>query len=712
MKKHSALFFRTFISYMLILLLGAALLMGLMFYSLRKQRIADREAQCRREAQILADQMDQRLDRLARLSNKLFHLSWVWKYSAVNDVFSEDFSAVSKMDIVTDFQVLAENDTILFDVVLLFPQKDTAVSARGWFPSIHQFLCYAGSNPPELTQILVANHNYQVLSADGFSYRGKPAVWLMNSVGYMTQPQMQTVLIFNTDEMNAWLNRLGGEHPLSLSILDTAGRTLGAAESHDSVTDTVLHLSIPSKSFGWQYQMSYDLSVYSLSDREVFLLLGFSFVAFGIGPLAAMLLTRVSYRPLQRLTQTILAPMAGGVENAGRNNEFHLLEWAFGQLMDENSDMKHRVSEYEGFVQHDLLLQLLKGYFQISGLTRELSYYGIRYTDENQFCVLLIGSMQGKAAHEPMVAKLFENLKTVPVHSQLVQVPGEGIAVVFSDLEGPLDRKILEQFQRFFSAVQGIGAWLGKIEPHIIGISKSYHSALDRRAMEQFPHFCGGSILQQQENFYYPTDWQTQLTNGLKLGKKELTLKILTELQEENERRSLTDSAKRKLFYTLKDTILRAAAELDIEEIVAPSEGTDSWEWLREMCCRICGRFADDLSLGEQICSYIQENYRSPELSLKSISQRFGISVAMSSRVFKASTNVNFSDFVCRLRVERVKELMRAGVLSVRTLCQEVGYENDYSLRRAFQRYEGISLAEYREKLQKKRVPARTSPRG
>ena len=351
-------------------------------------------------------------------------------------------------------------------------------------------------------------------------------------------------------------------------------------------------------------------------------------------------------------------------------------------------------------------------YFQISGLTRELSYYGIRYTDENQFCVLLIGSMQGTDKHEQMVAKLFENLKTVPVHSQLVQVPGEGIAVVFSDLEGPLDRKILEQFQRFFSAVQGIGAWLGKIEPHIIGISKSYHSALDRRAMEQFPHFCGGSILQQQENFYYPTDWQTQLTNGLKLGKKELTLKILTELQEENERRSLTDSAKRKLFYTLKDTILRAAAELDIEEIVAPSEGTDSWEWLREMCCRICGRFADDLSLGEQICSYIQENYRSPELSLKSISQRFGISVAMSSRVFKASTNVNFSDFVCRLRVERVKELMRAGVFSVRTLCQEVGYENDYSLRRAFQRYEGISLAEYREKLQKKRVPARTSPRG
>lgn len=706
MKKHSALFFRTFISYMLVLLLGAALLTGFMFYGLRKQRAADREAQCRREAQILADQMDQRLDRLARLSNKLFHLSWVWKYSTVNDVFSEDFSAVYKMNIVTDFQVLAENDTILFDVVLLFPQKDTAVSARGWFPSIRQFLCYAGSNPSKLTQILAANHDYQVLSADGFSYRGKPAVWLMNSVGYIEPPQIQTVLIFNIDEMNTWLNGLGGERPLSLSVLDNAGRTLGAAEFSDSASDTVLHLSIPSKSFGWQYQMSYDLSVRLFSSREVFLLLGFSFVAFGIGPLAAMFLTRVSYRPLQRLTQTILAPMGEGGENAGRNNEFHLLERAFGRLMDENSNMKHRVSEYEGLVQHDLLLQLLKGYFQISGLARELSYYGISYTDENQFCVLLIGSTQEadeQSRNGQLAAEIFENLKAEPVHSQLVQVLDEGIAVVFSDLEGPLDRKILERFQRDFSAARGIGAWLGKTEPHIIGISKSYHSALDRRALEQFSHSRVGSILQQQENFYYPTDWQTQLTNGLKLGKKELALKILTELQEENERRFLTVPAKRKLFYTLKDTILRAAAELNIEEIVAPSEETDSWEWLREMCCRICGRFSDDLSLGEQICIYIQENYWSPELSLKSISQRFGISVAMSSKVFKASTNVNFSDFVCRLRVERVKELMRAGVLSVRTLCQEVGYENDYSLRRAFQRYEGISLSEYREKLQKKR---------
>ena len=42
---------------------------------------------------------------------------------------------------------------------------------------------------------------------------------------------------------------------------------------------------------------------------------------------------------------------------------------------------------------------------------------------------------------------------------------------------------------------------------------------------------------------------------------------------------------------------------------------------------------------------------------------------------------------------------MAQGQFSVRTLCGQVGYENEYSLRRTFQRYEGISITEYREKI-------------
>ena len=79
--------------------------------------------------------------------------------------------------------------------------------------------------------------------------------------------------------------------------------------------------------------------------------------------------------------------------------------------------------------------------------------------------------------------------------------------------------------------------------------------------------------------------------------------------------------------------------------------------------------------------------------------QELGIALSTASKAFKNVAQMNFYDYTCRLRMEKVKSLMAQGQFSVRTLCGQVGYENEYSLRRTFQRYEGISITEYREKI-------------
>ena len=106
-------------------------------------------------------------------------------------------------------------------------------------------------------------------------------------------------------------------------------------------------------------------------------------------------------------------------------------------------------------------------------------------------------------------------------------------------------------------------------------------------------------------------------------------------------------------------------------------------------------------AIGRQILSYVEENFESSNLSLKEISQNLGIALSTASKAFKNVTQMNFYDYTCRLRMERVKRLMAEGESSVRVLCGQVGYENEYSLRRTFQRYEGISITEYREKIRK-----------
>nr|WP_285891186.1 helix-turn-helix domain-containing protein [Paenibacillus pasadenensis] len=64
------------------------------------------------------------------------------------------------------------------------------------------------------------------------------------------------------------------------------------------------------------------------------------------------------------------------------------------------------------------------------------------------------------------------------------------------------------------------------------------------------------------------------------------------------------------------------------------------------------------------------------------------------SRMFKEATGINFYDYVCRLRMEMAKELLRDHT-GIDVVAQRVGYDNVYSFRRAFARYEGIKPDEY-----------------
>ena len=122
-----------------------------------------------------------------------------------------------------------------------------------------------------------------------------------------------------------------------------------------------------------------------------------------------------------------------------------------------------------------------------------------------------------------------------------------------------------------------------------------------------------------------------------------------------------------------------------------------------QLCCRMEQSKSAAQDIGIQVLNYVQQNFESPNLSLKEIAQELGISLSTASRAFKNATQMNFYDYTCRLRMEKVKRLMAEGVLSVRDLCRQVGYENEYSLRRTFQRYEGISITEYREKMKRER---------
>ena len=102
------------------------------------------------------------------------------------------------------------------------------------------------------------------------------------------------------------------------------------------------------------------------------------------------------------------------------------------------------------------------------------------------------------------------------------------------------------------------------------------------------------------------------------------------------------------------------------------------------------------LGLFEDMCAYIQGNYRDPALSAGQLAKRFGMSQASITRLFKQRTNGTFLDYVHNLRIQEAQSLLASTAMSVADVAQRVGYGDASTMTRAFKRYRGKTPGECR----------------
>lgn len=705
---HSRLIRRTFVSYIALLYVFLLFIAGFTFYDVKKQAREDVERDCLWSAKAMAFSIDQNFSRIQSTALKMSQLPWIWGFSVTDGTFEEQFPPIERRDIVSNLQILVENDTMLQNLTIFFPSKDTAVSSKGWF-SIDRYLVTVRSDLPQLRDALHQRLDFDVIYLDREAMTKNPVIWMLDTLDYTSTPRIQLAFSFGKSTLANWVSEISFSRLSSFTLYGSEGVPLVQIPGPRSDAGKVSTLTIPAGNFGWTYEIAYDPAMLEVPAENFFKWIWIFAAALLVGPFLAWLLTWCSYRPIQSLLEKV--GQSGG---SGPANEYRMLEDAFMRLSEDNSNMKLQVTEYQEFVQHDLSMRLLKGCFDRTQVSRELAYYGIDYTEENRFCVLLVevadlgvaeDSKSGMDGRMMATLLLRQVLEDCPYQNRLIQVLDEDAVVIFSDQKAPLEEAALDEYLDGLksSAAFTLDIWRGQIEPRIIGISKSYHEAKEKRFAAE--NAVAAALPQAAASFYYPTDWEIQLINGVKAGNMEVVSRILKELRQENQSRHLDAGARTALFRSLEDTVVRLAAELGGEELSRPKGGDWNvcWTWVEESLGRMCQRTRlskdKDQDMGRKILAYVEENFESPNLSLKEIAKELGIALSTASKAFKNVAQMNFYDYTCRLRMEKVKSLMAQGQFSVRTLCGQVGYENEYSLRRTFQRYEGISITEYREKI-------------
>lgn len=97
-----------------------------------------------------------------------------------------------------------------------------------------------------------------------------------------------------------------------------------------------------------------------------------------------------------------------------------------------------------------------------------------------------------------------------------------------------------------------------------------------------------------------------------------------------------------------------------------------------------------------QACDYIAENCEQP-LTLESLSNQFGFSIYYFSRIFKAATSYNFTEYLTLQRVKRAQANLAQSDMNITEIAFQSGFKSISSFNRAFRQCKGCSPSEYRK---------------
>lgn len=95
------------------------------------------------------------------------------------------------------------------------------------------------------------------------------------------------------------------------------------------------------------------------------------------------------------------------------------------------------------------------------------------------------------------------------------------------------------------------------------------------------------------------------------------------------------------------------------------------------------------------IGKYLQANF-DRDVKLQEISDHFYISREYISRKFKQEFNVNISDYLVNIRMEKAKSLLKNSQLKIYEIANIIGYQDDKYFRKVFKKVVGVTPNEYR----------------
>ena len=204
------------------------------------------------------------------------------------------------------------------------------------------------------------------------------------------------------------------------------------------------------------------------------------------------------------------------------------------------------------------------------------------------------------------------------------------------------------------------------------------------------------------------------ITGGYINDKSAVLTEILAEVFRQNfQLRRISAEAQNGLFIEMKGTLAKLLGALAAPEargqmekrILTFQPGPEPKSWLAEFQA-ILAEFSalfsqesakQDAGPIQEVRRYVEENFRSPQLNLNDVADRFGLTPPYLSQLFKEQTGINFSAYLEDLRIQAACAHLREKT-PIHQVAEQVGYNSVTVFRSAFKRKMGMPPSSYLQK--------------
>ena len=728
-KRRLTTFQKTFLSYLLICLVPVAVFACALYFSTMQSLQNENAAARQYEGEALSRIVDNELDRLQKLVVQLGGTRWVKRRAFEGDVYESEFTFDRKRAIRDDLFGYVRTSSLIRTVAVVFPRHGEVYSSNGFYRMdeyLRSFSLEKGQNPLTADELLprVAlpeNNGIVPGSRLGMTQGSAGALFYVEPLEY-GQPMRSFLMVeLDASSLKNYLDPLRSPNVAAFRLL--AGGAPLLELRWQPVAEPIVNCCDSSR-----FPITFETLHIPASPPPLrrFLLLGLLLLfSLLLIPNLAWLLAKLSYRPLRRLVQRVSGQSASSRGDA--EDEYQLLENSLRGLTEERENVLRQAEQYRSTARENFLRRLLQGYFDEPGVFQKLQEFNIDFSDSNTHVVILLESRlrkPGGASGAGRLRPAEEVLADLDCAYETAEISRVRLAVILSlsreQKKAFHSRELAERLADSYREQAGDTPLVsvGTAEPGILGISKSYYSAGEELLALLGE---GGRHVTLRRACYYPTEWEIQFINHLKAGQSDLAFVILHEIRAENEKRGVSGHQTRQLVLLLAETLSKVINEFDphpgdyselYETVNQSADPGELWDSVSAIAERFCSavrlrQFRSAKSGGDagdteqQILQYTKGNLTDPNISLKELGDRFNLSVSAVSKLFKRACGINFYDFVMSKRMELAVEMLAERKLSVAAVARAVGYENEYSFKRAFSRFYGTTVTEYLKKQKK-----------